>query len=125
MAQIKLDDFQTCKLKSGSYLVKEIAPGKQSIAVLFCGMPGVSHLYMKAVAGETYYIRITPYDSSFTGIISGYPSENIPTDTPVHKQSSVIKNQDGSLVHEGPFAIERLDKAVALEALRPLAASVQ
>jgi len=108
MVQIKGNDARSCDLKSGSYAVRDIAPGDETLVFSFCGIPAISALRLKAVAGQKYYIRIRPYDSSFRGILSGYPSEYVPPGAPAHK---------------GPFAIERLDEPQALSELRSLAPS--
>jgi hypothetical protein len=102
---VDLDGMQSCELPAGNYLVKDVPAGEKTVGMTFCGLPGISYLKLNAVAGQRYYVQVLPYDSSFTGMLSGYPSEYVPKDAPPHK---------------GPFLIEAQDEAVAFEALRSL-----
>jgi hypothetical protein len=128
--QITFDAFKSCHLDSGGYLVRDLSPGDKTIAISFCGMPGVSYLKLYAVEGEKYYIRVVPYDSSFTGILSGYPSEAVPEAPPASHKGSSGKSSapsvepapapEGQPPHKGPFLIEREEEAAALKALSSL-----
>jgi hypothetical protein len=85
-----------CLLESGSYLVRDVAAGKQIIAISRCGALSTSRGAVYVTAGQTYYIRIMPYDSSITGIISGYPSEVVEPDAKPHTGPVEIKNMDAA-----------------------------
>jgi hypothetical protein len=108
MVQVKWNDTQSCDLESGSYLIREVVPGEEVIAFSFCGIAGTSRFNLKADEGKTYYIRILPYDSSFRGIVSGYPTEFPP------------KTQSPPLLDRGPFKIERINEAEAFKELKSL-----
>lgn len=94
---------QACDLRPDGYLVNDIPAQPQALAFSFCGMRGISLLHLEPTAGEKYYIRIKPYDSSLTGMLSGYASEYVPPNAPPHG---------------GPFTIERVDEASALKELK-------
>lgn len=120
--QIVFDTVKSCQLNSESYLVKDVPAGEKNIAISFCGMPKISYVKLIAVAGERYYIRILPYDSSVTGILSGYPGESVPETQPFVPRQAATHNQPvipapPAADHKGPFLIERVDEAAALEVL--------
>ena len=99
---VGLNGNEACRLAPGTYWVGSAPAGNILLRLTYCGMPGVTRASVTADAGQTYYLRITPYDSSLTGIWSGYPSENVP---------------DGADAHQGPFHIIRVGEAAALKEL--------
>lgn len=105
MVQVKYNARQSCDMEAGSYIVRDVIAGDTTLAFSFCGLPGISKLDLKTIAGQTYYMRILPYDSSVRGMISGYPSEFPSPAIPVSKN---------------PFKIEQLDAATAREAIKTM-----
>jgi hypothetical protein len=81
---VELNGVASCGLRPGTFLVREVEPGEEHLKFSFCSMAATPPYSVTAVAGKTYYIRVTPYDSSMTGILSGYPHENGPYDAKPH-----------------------------------------
>ena len=72
----------SCALKSGEFLVKEITPSDYTnITAIKCSGLGRSLLVMKTVAGRKYYIRVHPKDNNTVAdIIANYGfSESLAT----------------------------------------------
>jgi hypothetical protein len=105
--EVKFGEDQACLLDGGSYLVRDVMPGKQQIGFSFCGIRGISYLQINVATGMKYYIRVQPYDSSITGVLSGYPTEYVPENEP-------------EKIHKGPFQIERIDEPDALSELKSM-----
>jgi hypothetical protein len=103
--QVRIQDMGWCELKSGSYIIRNAAPGNQIIAFSMCGSAVISRAALKVSPGERYYIQVTPYDSSLLGVMSDYPSENVPPNSPPHKE---------------PLEIKRVDEGTALQKLQSL-----
>lgn len=103
--QMKLGNEQSCDLKGNTYAIRQVVPGNASLAFSFCGNPNISLVTVKTVGNAKYYLRVVPYDSSFLGMASGYPTDVV---------------ADGAPPHAGPFFVELVDEPAALEMLKDL-----
>ena len=73
VADVK-DSGQGCRLKSGSFILRDIAPGKQTVSVTQCNGNEISTFILIARAGRKYYLQVIPNDKSVAGRLAQYNS---------------------------------------------------
>ncbi|HEU5046461.1 MAG TPA: hypothetical protein VFT64_01310 [Rickettsiales bacterium] len=119
-----------CTLKSGTFSLYDVTPGRLPVAASRCDGSAPTQLVLQNVQpDQVYYIQIVPNDSSVLGLFasSGVPSTKNPKEDDYH--ISAVKPGDKipeaapqQLNHaEGPtFVIDLIDEKRALEQLHTL-----
>ena len=74
VADVKITGSQGCRLKSGKFILEDIAPGKQTINVSLCNGNEISTFTLIAKEGGKYYIQTIPNDKSVAGRVAQYNS---------------------------------------------------
>lgn len=100
VADVKTSGVPGCRLKSGTFTLQDIAPGKQTVNVSLCNGNAISTFTLVAKAGEKYYIQTIPNDKSAVGRIAQYNSN--------------VKLNTGKAHVEGPaFFLDLVDESYA------------
>lgn len=119
-----------CTLKSGTFSLYDVTPGKLPVAAARCDGSAATQLVLQNIQpGQVYYIQIVPNDHSVLGLLasSGVPSTQNPKEDDYH--ISAVKPGDKipaapvqQLSHsEGPaFVIDLMDEKRAAEQLHTL-----
>jgi hypothetical protein len=129
VADVTVEGAEACRLRSGSFMLRDIPPGKTPVFISLCNGNGVTRMMLYADAGQTYFLQVVPYDKSVSGLIAGHglqmtenPPENESLHLPPKLTGAALEANERRKTHaEGTaFYLDRMEEPYALKQMESL-----